>query len=70
MSQLKALKLDAEKLQAEIKTIEQNLLMLGKLEEFTAATTKSSTEKGNLNGEAAISFLDTLWRPAANAPGS
>jgi hypothetical protein len=55
-AQLKDLQTTAQKLQAEIKTLEQNLLMLGKLEGFTAATTQQATEKGTLNGETIITL--------------
>src|SRR5215471_4170826 len=41
---IKALHSDAEKLQKQIQVIDQNLAMLGKLEDFTSATLKQLTE--------------------------
>jgi hypothetical protein len=54
--QLKKLKTAAEKLQAEIDCIKQNMAMLTKLENFTEATTKTATEKATLNGETVITL--------------
>ncbi len=45
-----------QRLQAEIRAIEQNLAMLAKLENFTAATTQHATEKANLNGDTVITL--------------
>jgi hypothetical protein len=50
------LELAIEKLQADIKAIEDNLKMVSKLENFTAVTTVSSTEKGGLNGDTVITM--------------
>src|SRR5262245_5502252 len=52
--ELKKLQLATQKIVAESKAIEQNLAMLGKLENFTAVTTVQSTEKGGLNGDTVI----------------
>src|SRR5262249_18279348 len=46
----------AQKIQADIKTVEQNLAMLAKLEAFTSATTQHATEKATLNGETVITL--------------
>jgi uncharacterized protein (TIGR02231 family) len=55
-AQLKELASSAQQLQGDIKTLEQNLQLLGKLENFTAATTHSATEKAVLNSEATIAL--------------
>src|SRR5262249_44134831 len=44
--QIKALQLANQRIQADIKTVEQNMQMLSKLEGFTAASTTHATEKG------------------------
>jgi uncharacterized protein (TIGR02231 family) len=46
----------AEKIKADQEAIKQNLQMLGKLENFTAATTEKATEKATLNGETVIAL--------------
>ncbi len=55
-AQVKELALTAQKLHSEMKTIEQNLQLLGKLEGFTAASTTHATEKGVLNSESSIAL--------------
>jgi hypothetical protein len=50
------LELAAEKLQADIKAVEDNLKMISKLENFTSVTTVSATEKGGLNGDTVITM--------------
>jgi hypothetical protein len=55
-AELRKLQLDAEKLQGEMKTADQNLQMLNKLENFTAADTHHATEKGALNSDSAIAL--------------
>jgi hypothetical protein len=45
-----------QKLASELKTVEQNLKMLEKLEGFTGASTQHMTEKGTLNGETIITL--------------
>jgi hypothetical protein len=55
-AQIKQLALAAEKLQGEIKTVEQNLQLLAKLEGFTATGTTHASEKGALNSESSISL--------------
>ncbi len=55
-TQLKDLQLAAQKIQSEIRTAEQNVAMLSKLENFTAATMQQMTEKGLLNGETTITL--------------
>src|SRR5262245_57014839 len=54
--ELKKLQLSSQKIVAESKAIEQNMAMLGKLENFTSVTTVSSTEKGGLNGDTVITL--------------
>jgi uncharacterized protein (TIGR02231 family) len=53
---IRRLRLDAERIGREIQVIEQNLAMLGKLENFTAATMQHLAEKGLLNGDATIAL--------------
>jgi hypothetical protein len=55
-AQIKDLALTAQKLQGEMKSVEQNLQLLGKLEGFTAASTTHATEKGGLNSESSIAL--------------
>ena len=46
----------AQKLAADIKSVEMNMQMLSKLEGFTAVTATSSTEKAQLNSETVIAL--------------
>jgi uncharacterized protein (TIGR02231 family) len=55
-AQLKERTQAEEKIKAEMETIKQNVQMLGKLENFTAATTEKATEKATLNGETVITL--------------
>jgi hypothetical protein len=55
-AQLKEKNETAQRLQADMKAVEQNLAMLGKLENFTSVTTTSATEKGQLNGDNVITL--------------
>jgi uncharacterized protein (TIGR02231 family) len=50
------LEVATEKLQADIKAVEDNLKMIAKLENFTSVTTVSATEKGGLNGDTVITM--------------
>ncbi len=52
--EVKKLQEAAQKLQADIKAVEANMQMLGKLEGFTGVTTIQTTEKAVLNGETII----------------
>ncbi len=54
--QLRALKLDAERMQKEQQVIEQNLQLLTKLENFTSVTMQHLAEKGLLNSEATLTL--------------
>jgi hypothetical protein len=54
--QVKQLRLAVQKLDADIKTAEMNLQMVGKLENFTAANTQHATEKGTLNADTIIAL--------------
>jgi hypothetical protein len=56
-AQIKGLATAAQKLQGEMKTIDQDLQLLSKLENFTSATTHSATEKGVLNSESTIALI-------------
>lgn len=53
-AQIKTLAAAAQKLQSDVRAVEQNLALLAKLENFTAATLATTTEKGMLNSEASI----------------
>jgi Domain of unknown function (DUF4139)/N-terminal domain of unknown function (DUF4140) len=55
-TQIQSLKLEAERIQSEIKVIDQNLQLLTKLEGFTGATMQQLTEKGLLNSEATLTL--------------
>ena len=55
-NELKKLQADAQKIQADTKAVEQNMLLLSKLETFTSASTQHATEKGNLNSDSAIAL--------------
>ncbi|HEV3081371.1 MAG TPA: mucoidy inhibitor MuiA family protein [Gemmataceae bacterium] len=55
-AQIKELGVAARKIQAELKTIEQNVQFLFKLENFTSATMHSATEKAQLNSEATLTL--------------
>jgi hypothetical protein len=55
-AQLKQLAETAQKIQGDLKTTEQNLQLLGKMENFTAATMTTATEKGTLNSESTIAL--------------
>ena len=55
-AQIHTLKLEAEQIQGEIKVIEQNLQLLTKLEDFTGATLKQLSDKGQLNSEATLTL--------------
>jgi len=46
----------AEKIKSDLEALKQNQQMLGKLENFTAATTEKATEKATLNGETVIAL--------------
>jgi hypothetical protein len=54
--ELKKLQLLSQRLVAESRSVEQNMQMLGKLENFTTVTTVTSTEKGGLNGDNVITL--------------
>jgi uncharacterized protein (TIGR02231 family) len=54
--QIHRLVADAERMQKEIAVIEQNLAMVGKLENFTGATMQQLAEKGLLSAETTIAL--------------
>src|SRR5262249_33054145 len=64
-SQLKELQNAGQKLQSESMTIEQNMAMLGKLENFTSASATAATEKGKLDGDQIITLSDYLMKQRA-----
>jgi uncharacterized protein (TIGR02231 family) len=55
-AQLKQHMQGAEKIKADMEAIKQDQQMLGKLENFTSATTEKATEKATLNGETVIAL--------------
>jgi len=55
-AQLKELEADAQKLQSETDVIKQNMMLLGKLGDFTGANLQHQTEKGTLNSEAVMAL--------------
>ncbi len=55
--EMKKHQIHLEKIEADIKTIEQNLVAVSKLENFTDKTTVSATEKGGLNPEAVVKLI-------------
>lgn len=54
--QIKKMEAEQQRLQKELQVAEQNLLFVGKLEQFTAATMQTLAEKGMLNGETTITL--------------
>ncbi|MDB5323274.1 MAG: hypothetical protein JWN40_4905 [Phycisphaerales bacterium] len=54
--QIKKLETDHQRMLKETQVAEQNLLFVGKLEQFTAATMQTLAEKGMLNGETTITL--------------
>jgi hypothetical protein len=56
----KKLQANAQKIQADIKACEQNMALLSKLENFTAASTQHATEKGKLDSESTIALAKYL----------
>ncbi len=54
--EIRKLQLTNERIQADITGIDQNLKMLTKLEDFTAVTTKTASEKANLSSESIIAL--------------
>src|SRR5262245_47977529 len=53
-AQLKQLNDEGQRLRSDIKTIEDNLSMVAKLENFTTAKATATTEKGQLNSDQII----------------
>jgi uncharacterized protein (TIGR02231 family) len=54
--EIKQLQLAKEKLDSEVKAVQANAAMLGKMENFMGVTTIQSTEKGALNSDSAIAM--------------
>ncbi len=63
--EMKKLRLAAEKLQADVKVLAQNIQTFDKLENFTTASTQHATEKGKLDAEAAIALAKYLMEGRA-----
>ncbi|MGE3805188.1 MAG: mucoidy inhibitor MuiA family protein [Gemmataceae bacterium] len=55
-AELKQLRRDGMKIESEIKVIDQNTMMLGKLENFTGASLMQLTEKGLLNADSIMTL--------------
>jgi hypothetical protein len=58
--EIKKLQTNARKLQADMEACKQNMGLLGKLENFTTASTQHATEKGKLDSEATIALAKYL----------
>jgi hypothetical protein len=56
----RTLKQASEKIQADIEACKQNMALLGKLENFTAASTQHATEKGKMDSDATIALAKYL----------
>src|SRR5205823_2393673 len=64
-AQLKQLLEDSEKIGSDIKTTEENLKMVGKLEGFTSANAVSATEKGKLDSDQITNLSDYVMKQRA-----
>src|SRR5262245_39384480 len=60
--QLKELQNNAQQIQADISTLEQNMQMVSKLENFTSASATAATEKGKLDGDQIITLSNYLMK--------
>src|SRR3954452_2259402 len=60
--QIKELQNSGQKIQSDIMTIEQNMTMIGKLENFASASATSATEKGKLDGDQIITLSDYVMK--------
>ncbi|MCI0458845.1 MAG: mucoidy inhibitor MuiA family protein [Gemmataceae bacterium] len=63
--EIKKLQLAAQKIQADIESAKQNMMLLTKLEKFTEVTTVQSTEKGGLNGDTVITMAKYVMEQRA-----
>src|SRR5438874_8735626 len=63
--QMRELMNAAQKLQSEVSTAEQNMAMVSKLENFTAASASAATEKGKLDGDQIITLSDYVMKQRA-----
>jgi len=61
-NQIKELLFQAQKLSNELETVKQNIAMVTKLENFTAANTVNATEKGKLDGDQIITLSDYVMK--------
>ncbi|MBM3993268.1 MAG: mucoidy inhibitor MuiA family protein [Planctomycetes bacterium] len=55
--EMKKQQLSLEKIESDIKTIEQNLAAIAKLENFTDKSTVTATEKGGLNSDTVVKLI-------------
>src|SRR5262245_22836451 len=62
---LKQLLEDGQKLQSEIKTFEENMKMIAKLENFTSANVTAATEKGKLDSQEITTLSDYVMKQRA-----
>jgi hypothetical protein len=58
--EIRKLQMAGQRMQADLKACEQNMGLLGKLENFTSASTQSATEKGKLDSDATIALAKYL----------
>jgi hypothetical protein len=65
-AQIKELAASAQKIQGDVRTIEQNLQLLAKMENFTSATLQSTTEKGALNSKGTIDLAKYVMEERAS----
>src|SRR5262249_40935460 len=65
-AQLKQLLEDGQKMQSDIKTLEENLKMISKLEGFTSASATSATEKGKLDADQITNLSDYVMKQRAD----
>src|SRR6266542_4050145 len=56
----------AQKIQADLDVIGQNMVMLTKMEKFTETTAAHATEKGGVNGDAAITMAKYVMEQRAD----
>jgi hypothetical protein len=63
--EMKKLQLSGEKIDSDVKTLESNIAMLGKLENFTDKTAVTSTEKGGLSSETIIKLATYVMEQRA-----
>lgn len=65
--EIKQLQLAREKIEGDLQALQENLKMLGKMENFLTVTTVQATEKGALNAESAIALAKHIREQRAAA---